>query len=251
MVKKIISRTSDKYLYDKDLEVIPRPSPIVNYMPSWWKKLQKHIHTPTKYPSRFNSSVKACIPFQDTLTTGYTITASQDFYIRAWDGGNDELHWEAEYPMEYNISKDWSLITSHHINQVGEGFPKPKGKSTILKYTNSWSFETPAGYSLLYTPILNNYTLQNKGIHFLSGIVDHDRYSGVPVQFPFIFNNTSSEGVLIERDTPLVQIIPIKKENWKMEYDVNERKHWTHHWLGMTVFNNTYRKFYWNKARYK
>lgn len=251
MVKKIISRTADKYLYDKDLKVIPRPNPIVNYMPSWWKKLQKDIQKPTKFGSRFNSTIKGCIPFQDTLTAGYTITASQDFYLRAWDNGSDELHWEAEYPMHYEVSKGWNLISDHPIAQVGDSFSKPKGKSIILKYCNFWGFETPPGYSLLYTPILNNYTLQNKGIHFLSGIVDHDQYSGVPVELPFIFNNTSPEGVIIERDTPLVQIIPIKKENWQMEYEVNERKHWTQHWMGMTVFRNTYRKFYWNKVRYK
>jgi hypothetical protein len=53
--------------------------------------------------------------------------------------------------------------------------------------------------------------------------VDSDIW-GLPVFFSF-FLKRGFEGV-IEKGTPLFQMIPIKREDWSLELDYSEEKHW-------------------------
>ena len=49
-----------------------KPEPVSLNLPEWYKKLE---HTFKKM------TVKGCLPFMDTLTTGYLIRTSQDYYV--------------------------------------------------------------------------------------------------------------------------------------------------------------------------
>jgi hypothetical protein len=49
----------------------------------------------------------------------------------------------------------------------------------------------------------------------LPGIVDTDEYYA-PINFPMVINDPNFEG-LIPKGTPIAQVIPFKRESWKME----------------------------------
>ena len=49
------------------------PTPIKLNIPEWYKKLE---HTVDKL------TIKGCMPFLDTLTSGYLLKMPQDFYLR-------------------------------------------------------------------------------------------------------------------------------------------------------------------------
>jgi hypothetical protein len=49
------------------------PTPIKLNIPEWYKSLEHSI---------FNKTVKGCMPFLDTLTSGYLLKMPQDFNIR-------------------------------------------------------------------------------------------------------------------------------------------------------------------------
>ena len=49
----------------------------------------------------------------------------------------------------------------------------------------------------------------------MPGIVDTDKYVA-PVNFPFVINDPKFEG-LISKGTPIAQIIPFKRNSWKMK----------------------------------
>ena len=49
-----------------------KPEPVSLNLPEWYKKLEHTFK---------NMTVKGCLPFMDTLTTGYLMRASQDFYV--------------------------------------------------------------------------------------------------------------------------------------------------------------------------
>ena len=53
-----------------------------------------------------------------------------------------------------------------------------------------------------------------------SGVVDTDTYQ-VPVAFPFVLKEPNFEG-MIPAGTPIAQVIPFKRESWKMEISGKE-----------------------------
>lgn len=50
----------------------------------------------------------------------------------------------------------------------------------------------------------------------MPGIVDTDKYAS-PVNFPFILNDIKFTG-LIPAGTPIAQVIPFKRDSWKMNF---------------------------------
>ena len=57
----------------------------------------------------------------------------------------------------------------------------------------------------------------------LDGVVDTDQYDS-PVNFPFVLNDWKFEG-LIPAGTPMAQVIPFKRESWKMSIgDMEQRQ---------------------------
>jgi hypothetical protein len=54
----------------------------------------------------------------------------------------------------------------------------------------------------------------------LDGVVDTDTYNA-PVNFPFVLNDITFEG-LIPAGTPMVQVIPFRREEWEMSIGSNQ-----------------------------
>ena len=86
---------------------------------------------------------------------------------------------------------------------------------------NPWRVETPPNYSTLYLPPANRFDLP---VMPLVGLVDTDRYKNV-VNFPFVIPSLlPNSEVLLEKGTPIVQIIPIKRDNWKEKTTLYNQK---------------------------
>lgn len=75
--------------------------------------------------------------------------------------------------------------------------------------------KTPPGYSCLFVSPLNN---KDDRFEIISGIVDTDTYENF-INFPIVINGDKYPNLetTIERGTPYVQIIPFKRDDWKME----------------------------------
>ena len=65
----VIEFSSHKEYVESEEEL---PVPIRLNIPKWYKDLTNHV---------LNPSIKACMPFLDTLTTGYLLKTPQDLYI--------------------------------------------------------------------------------------------------------------------------------------------------------------------------
>ena len=85
----------------------------------------------------------------------------------------------------------------------------------------------------------------------LEGIVDTDNYNA-PVNFPFVLNDVKYEG-LIPAGTPMAQVIPFKREAWKMEIgeesNLIEQTKTTN--LLKTRFFDSYKTFFRQPKEYK
>jgi hypothetical protein len=185
--------------------IFDKPEPARNNVPEWWKKQARyHDDGSVTYNAKgeISHTIKRCMPVMDAMTTGYVIKLPSDLVV-IQNNGNPEFVWG--YP-------DWSLIAPHDPEQVS-AYPKDdRWHWQPLKFVNPWAVRTPKGYSCLFTAPLHGDKLP---FHILSGVVDTDVFN-VPVNFPF-FIEKGFEGT-IPAGTPIVQVIPFKREEWDSEY---------------------------------
>lgn len=181
---------------------IPRPEPASHNIPDWFRRLSTEIVDndrrvvvgPEGKPVR---TVKACVPFLDALTAGYTIPLAVDVGVRNDPSlpGGKSFNWGA-----------LAIYSDHSAVQVGE---MPRRMPGVGKWVNVWTIRTPPGYSCLFVPPLN----RDLPFRCFSGVVDTDNYEN-EVNFPFDWTEPGFEGV-VDAGTPLVQCIPFRREAWK------------------------------------
>ena len=98
-------------------------------------------------------------------------------------------------------------------------FEVPNGYSKLIfKYCHGWNIITPPGWSTLF---IHPYGYQNSPIRSISGIVDTDILT-TDINCPF-FIKEGFNGI-IEKGTPMVQLIPFKREEWSSEYTLAKDK---------------------------
>ena len=216
------------------VDAFPHPYPSGKVMPDWFKSLPAAL---SDHPR--SSSVKRCLPFIDAMSQGYIIPFHCDVWVVA---ENNNLRFEF---AEKELTKGMS---DHSYDQV-MGHPmkdEPFG-NVPLKWHNPWVIETPKNYSCLFTSPLNR---MEKRFKVLDGVVDTDTYYN-HVHFPLIW--TGGEGkFLITRGTPLIQVIPFKRETLGLEVSVlNKKKQNKVQNSLITYFSNGYRKLFWHKMEHR
>jgi hypothetical protein len=142
-------------------------------------------------------TIKRCMPVFDAIDSGYIIYSPADVFVTQRDG-QPFFEWA-----------NFGLINFHPEVQAPT-YPNRNGLEMFPKWTNPWSVKTHKGYSSLFIQPMHRESV----FTILPGVVDTDTYT-VPVNFPFTLNNTEFEG-LIPAGTPIAQVIPIKRDEWKM-----------------------------------
>jgi hypothetical protein len=234
----------------------PKPEPISLNLPDWYKNL--------KY-GKGNLTVKGCVPFLESLTTGYVLKLPQDFHLKfnfdtekngkkvkdtTIEAPNAQLRFLANI-NGVGLNLNHSDPETHDPFQVeGSEFNKKNLGYKIGKFLNPWVIKTPPGYACLFIPPLNN---QDDRFSIISGIVDTDKFYS-QVNFPFIINGDKYKTLdtILKRGTPYVQVIPFKKESWKMQIKKIEEKKSIATILNIRqLLINNYRNFFWNKITWK
>ena len=199
MVKSIKFSATKEYLSLKT----NLPKPIKTNIPEWFKKLN---HTPTF------KTIKGCMPFLDTLTTGYVLEMPLDlaieFNIKDNEGKRQtSFHVSNEY-KDPNLNVG-SSKESHPIRQFkGSPIEKKNLFYDAYKIINPWKIKTPPGYSCLFVPPLNN---ADDRFSIIPGIVNTDTFENI-INFPFIINSDKYPilNTILKKGTPYVQVIPFK-----------------------------------------
>ena len=101
------------------------PEPINKTVPDWYKKLQHSLKLKT---------IKGCMPFLDTLTSGYVLKMPQDFFVNH-NHYNEELKgFDSSFKYAYGLGlgryiKDNFLNFNddlrhvHSVDQLGDECP--------------------------------------------------------------------------------------------------------------------------------
>jgi len=230
------------------------PIPAKLNIPEWYKNLEHTI---------LNRTIKGCMPFLDSLTAGYILKMPQDFYIRHnIDSKNEKEEQIKDSFQTYGLHDQSQLLGAkwinlnsgvdvHTINQL-EGSPLIKKNKNLpfYKIVNPWKIKTPKGYSCLFVPPLNN---SDDRFSIIPGIVDTDTFPN-EINFPIIINGDkySVLETVIKKGTPYVQIIPFKRDSWKIITKPRKSKEIQNSRLfyGLKLFN-IYKEKYWNKKSWK
>lgn len=209
-----------------------------NYVPEWFKSIKPYNKSNLIFDKKNNSvikNVKSCIPFFDTLISGYTIELWCDVFFDT-QGLEKTIKWAGDVaPLQRREAEVTSV-------------PTPHGYDNIMHYMwrLPYAMKTPPGYSLFFSHPFNRYELP-----FLTstGIVDAEKimHGG---QVPF-FLKTGFSG-LVEKGTPILQVLPFKRENWKAEKDLNmQQEDKDERARSNNVFYGNYKNNKWFKKTYE
>ncbi len=180
------------------------------------------------------ATIKKCIPVFDALTSGYLILSPMDVYVSQKEG----LPW---YEWGAGTSIEFHPIEQAPNHPGFNGAPYPK-------WINPWAIKTEPGYSVLFVQPFHRESMFN----ILPGVVDTDTYIS-PVNFPFVLKDATWEG-MIPAGTPIAQVIPFKRDAFKMEITETADKIMeqakTTRKLRSRIFDS-YKNQFWNRKEYK
>jgi len=214
------------------LNVWPHPQPASRFIPEEYKKLGRftdnNFHAPT---------VKTCMPFLDSLTAGYIIPFDQDYVVDPIE--TDFTVW----PANKKPQDDFGF---HNKAQLPESWKKFSGDNAG-KFMNKWLIKTPPGYSCLFIKPMNRI---EERFDIIPGIVDTDQYINT-INFPFILRKRDKQ-FLIKKGEPMIQVIPFKRDSWKMWSGFYfEKAHAKILNILESEWMDRYKKWFWSKKSFK
>jgi len=185
------------------LEYAPIPKPASNFVPEWYKKTQPYVGN-SKILKDSERTFKHCIPFLDAFTSGYIVELWTDVQVENNNG--IRFHTKSnEIPFGMKTPQSSGFMP-----------PPPGYDPAIWSYHHALYIKTPPGYSILVTQPLNRNDLPFLA---LTGIVDADKEPFFPGSYP-MYLKTGFSGI-IEYGTPMLQIIPFKRDSWKSLEDIS------------------------------
>jgi hypothetical protein len=218
------------------MESYPKPSK--NFIPEWYKgiprleKGAKKLSWPFDYEIP-NFTVKACIPFLESMSNGYMVYLNNDIFVEQVDGC-PVIRWKTDESAIKMHSNEQFPIKNIPFSDIY--FEKP------FKFMHNWAIKVPKGYSILFSHPQNRIDLP---FYSLSGLINCDDYN-LAIHFPFLLRK-GFEGV-IESGTPISQLTIIKNESWKSSVEKYDEKTTVKNYR---IFNKTiygfYKKYIWKK----
>jgi hypothetical protein len=223
----------------QDVEtLVPMPKPAKMYIPDWYKDIRTN-NDPHNHGSKNN--LKRCVPYLDALTTGYIQETWTDIQIQRDMRGMPTFNIPI-YPKVIDVRESVSVKIPDVYYPVE------------FVWKLHWYPKLPKGWSALITSPLNRLDLPFRS---LTGVLDSDVFYHMlpdPVNgggnYPFFLLN-GFEGI-IPVGTPMYQIIPFKRENWKAvaeKFDFNQSLK-----RGFEVrkfMTSGYKRAFWQKKTYE
>jgi hypothetical protein len=223
-----------EFLVDEKYEgIFPAPEPASKFIPDFYQSMSGYTSGDPQNPT-FNQggdvglTMKRCMPIFDSMTAGYVIPVMTDIHCSGEEGKS------FTWPVD-----NFSAIQSHPAGQFpGLTINEEYDSSAAYKFINPWQIKTPPGYSCLFIQPMWRYDLP---YHIFPGIVDTDKHP-LSVNFPFIMRKSFAG--YIKKGTPMVQVIPFKREPFYSSRGVRspeDEKKWS---IAKLQFMNRYKEHF-------
>jgi hypothetical protein len=210
-------------------ELFDKPHVCSHIYPEWLKKI------PTFYSNKIidqngdpTETVKKCMPFFDAMTFGYHIPLPCDVWV---DKTNNDfnIQWAAD---------EIKVVSKHDERQYDNEMIPEEFEKIVFKWINQWIVKTPKNWSCLFTQPIHQDKVP---FQCFTGLVDTDKFPR-PVNIPFVVQKNFSG--LIPKGTPIVQIIPIKREKFVSSYSFDDGRYSSIWQKTRNVFFDRYKRFF-------
>jgi hypothetical protein len=235
-----------RFIYHNQLayQMGVHPQPAKNFLPDWYKNMPPYAIDRENPSGRqilvrnaeSNATAKKCTPMLDGMGAGYIVPLWCDVQVRQSDDGP---------VMSWRI-KQGSVFQPH--GDSARTVPAPFGYfQRVFKFLTYFRIETPRGYSISVQPPAGHYQLP---FCVIPAVIDSDR-SVIDNNFP-CWVQDGFEGI-VEKGTPIAQVVPFKRTDWKSEMSlISPEAHQRHSEIGFesNIFNNYVRNI-WSRKSYE
>jgi hypothetical protein len=203
---KINFVTRHKNIFD----ILEKPHQAIRKTPEWFKSMPSYIGDNKSVDNNNdqNSTIKKCMPVFDSMTAGYYIPLICDVWVENKD---NDLNVRWSYDDIKLVS--WQETDRYNLYPIPDGY-----MSLMFKWISPWIINTPKNYSCLFTHPMHYDDLP---FRCLPGIVDTDKH---PTEISFLFMLKEGFTGLIPKGTPIIQVIPFKRETFKANFNTKHEK---------------------------
>jgi hypothetical protein len=226
---------------------IDPPQPASNFLPEWFTSVPKLVGDTERVTldadNVHNMTVRNCTPLMDGFTSGYVFKLRCDVEVAREDG-------KVEFRMKHHIDGVEAPVTARPVSldsKLLTPWQDVSGYDSLqFNWMPAWSLRTPRGWSCLFTHPINRIDLP---FYTLGGVIDTDGW-GEAGNHPFLLKKDFVG--LIPEGTPIVQIIPFRREKWESErqYEAVDE-----HVLNINrrdrFFRGYYKKNLWTRKTYR
>jgi hypothetical protein len=225
-----------------EFEVQPRPYPAVKTLPKWFRDQPPYEDNKFVNDGRLhirestaNATFKKCTPLLDSMSAGYIVPLWTDVEVES--GTIPQIYWRTVHD-----------VFEMHGKGTQDIVPPEGYNSQVFKYLNCWIPQTPKGYSCLVVSPFGHNDLVFRAV---PAVIDTDK-STLELVFP-VWVKDNFNGI-VEKGTPVVQIIPFKRDDWDSTFDYYENGVYKNI-IQEKNFNSTivshYIKNHWSKKKFK
>ena len=199
------------------------PRPISEDYPKWLNDTN---------PDQNEFSVNHCTPVMDYINSGYIIYNTYEYILK-------EKIQNFQKGTELETVNPRPKLRAINPAVMGGSCLPQKDIKSYFKIETDFKVITPPGYSCL---VMQPFYDFNKDYQLLPGIIDTDKYDWTISTMGY----TKNPDIRLMAGDRLLQIIPFKRENWKMELHNN-----TFPTLLMHYIKGVYKTFFHSKKSYK
>jgi hypothetical protein len=231
-------------VYPKLVDIFPEPEAISKNLPDWFKEQPVYFNNDkTVYNGFQKITVKKCPAIFDIMSCGYILKCPIDIFIDT-----------TVSPPKFDIPPQFANlkypIMSFHSSEQVSHYPIDKDNEIdyVIRINMVWLVSTEKGHSSLF---IDPQHKDRSPLRTVSAIIDTDVFQS-DGNFSF-FVQKNFKGIL-KMGTPLVQVVPFKRDNW--ESSINKKFDPIsglryQRFKVRSMFSNGYKKFFWNKKEYK
>jgi len=199
-------------------------------LPDWYRQTKhKYLKPETTLPV---PSIRGCMPVLDLITAGYIIPLPQDIWVE--NNSNDDVKPIFRWPD----GAAEQLITCQATMQYSNYPFDPAYGQTAHKLNQDWIVKTAKGWSCMF---LHPAYRDDLPFKVLPGLVDTDKY---PIAVSIVFFLKKGFEGLIPKGTPLVQVIPFKREKFVAKFSFDNGTYMSIWKKASTVFFDRYKKYF-------